>query len=238
MGKIQNLPPEERPREKALRYGIEKLSNAELLSIVISSGTRKASALEIANNLLSHFGGIANLKYLRLNELISLDGISHVKALKLLAIDEIRRRMEQNLPERAITLNGLARHFSSVYRNAAMEKAYLVLLNRKKELLFIREIFAGNENSLAFSIKEVVSYIVAYSAHSYYLIHNHPSGNPMPSSDDIVTTTSLEMVTLGMGCVLIDHLIFSGRKYYSMNQKQIFSLDEDEEKTSELGRFF
>ncbi len=225
MSKIRELPPEERPREKALRYGIEKLSNAELLALVISSGTRKESALEIANRLLVKIGGIANLKYLRLNELVSLDGISLAKALNVLAIYEIHRRMEQGLPDKAITTEDLARHFASVYQNAATEKAYLVLLNRKKELLFIREIFSGNENTLAFSIREVVSHIVGYSAHSYYLIHNHPSGNPVPSSNDIVTTTSLEMVTLGLNCMLIDHLIFAGRQYYSMNRKQIFSLD-------------
>lgn len=220
MAKIKDLPQNERPREKALLFGIEKLSNAELLALLISSGSKKMSSLEIANNLLVKTSGIENLKYLTLDELLEIEGINKAKALNILSIFEIAKRSYVEVKRKKIDINYLFEYFKSIYQNEKQEKSFLVLLNNKDELLFIKELFVGNENSLAFSSRVIISYIVKYDAKKYYLIHNHPSGNPQPSKNDILTTNTLELITLGISCSLVDHLIFGTDSCYSIIQKK------------------
>ena len=125
MAKIKDLPQNERPREKALLFGIEKLSNAELLALLISSGSKKMSSLEIANNLLVKTSGIENLKYLTLDELLEIEGINKAKALNILSIFEIAKRSYVEVKRKKIDINYLFEYFKSIYQNEKQEKSFL-----------------------------------------------------------------------------------------------------------------
>lgn len=226
MVKIKDLPLLERPREKAQLYGIETLTNSELLALIIANGTKKESALDIANHLLVELGGIENLKYANIKDLSSISGINDVKALHLLAIIELEKRINKTNKKVKVNEDFIVNYFHNVFKNQNQEKAYILLINGKNELLFIKEIFSGNENTIAFSSQIVISQIVKYNAKGYYLIHNHPSGNPTPSENDILSTNSIEFVTYGLSCKLIDHLIFGDQCYYSMNKKSSFTIEQ------------
>lgn len=222
MAKIKDLPLNERPREKALLKGINSLSNSELLSIIIANGTKNQSALEVSNNILSKVGGIENLYFLNLNDLLSIKGISKVKALSILASLELSKRASTNVKRINITLEYIVNYFHKLFEKEKQEKGYIILLDKNSNLLFIRELFSGNEYSLSFSTKLVISFIVQYDAKKYYLIHNHPSGSPNPSKDDLITTSSIELITMGMSCHLVDHLIFGEKSYYSIAKHKEF----------------
>jgi DNA repair protein RadC len=224
MVKIKELPAYERPREKALINGVESLSDLELLTLIISNGTRNNSALEIAISLLSEYNGIINFNRLTLDDLIKIRGINKIKAIKLLSVIEFSKRSQKIKPLEIINDDLLISYFSNLYKNMNQEKAYIVLTNKKKELLFIKEIFSGSEDCLVFSSKIVLSYLIKYNANYFYLIHNHPSGNPNPSEDDISTTNSLELITLSINSYLIDHLIIGNQSYYSFKRKEIIPL--------------
>lgn len=223
MAKIKELPLNERPREKALLYGINSLSNAELLALILKNGYKDISVIELANNLLIKANGIENLSSISYKELISIKGISDVKALDILSIFELFKRISTPLKRIKIDVNYLKNYFSNLYQNEKQEKAFIVLLDNKNQLIFIKDLFKGNEHSLSFSPKLIVSFIVQYDAKKYYLIHNHPSGIPTPSQDDLISTSSIELITLSMSCTLVDHLIFGDSSFYSINQKQEFA---------------
>lgn len=223
MAKITELPVEERPREKALLYGIDSLSNSELLSIILSYGVKNYPVMEVSNSLLSYFGGIENLQYATLSDLLLIKGINKAKALILLASFELNKRSNVFVNRKKVDLGYLVNFFKEFYRKEKQEKGFIVLLNSNDKLLFIKELFSGNENSLSFSAKKVISSIIQYDAKKYYLIHNHPSGNPNPSEDDRMTTSSIELITFGLSCQLVDHIIFGNESYYLINKNKKFN---------------
>ena len=164
MVKIKELPVNERPREKALIHGVEALTSVELLALIISNGTKNNSAIEIAFSLLSEFNGLENLRKVSLNELTKINGISKIKAIKLLSMVEFSKRINKSKPLEVINEKTLVSYFRKVFANTCQEKAYIVLTNKRRELLFIKEIFSGSENCLAFSSKIVLSYLLKYNA--------------------------------------------------------------------------
>ena len=224
MVKIKELPVNERPREKALIHGVEALTSVELLALIISNGTKNNSAIEIAFSLLSEFNGLENLRKVSLNELTKINGISKIKAIKLLSMVEFSKRINKSKPLEVINEKTLVSYFRKVFANTCQEKAYIVLTNKRRELLFIKEIFSGSENCLAFSSKIVLSYLLKYNADYFYLFHNHPNGNPNPSENDIATTQSLDFVCLTIRAILLDHIIIGKDEYYSFAKKEIIPL--------------
>ena len=159
MAKIKELPISERPREKALLFGIESLTNIELIAILISSGTKNNSAIEIASNLISKVNGIHNFKNLTFNELISVNGINKIKALYLLSIIELIKRTELKLERVKVNENYLVNYFFYKYKNEQQESSYLVLLDKNNNLIYLNSLFKGSESSLAISSKIILSYI-------------------------------------------------------------------------------
>lgn len=219
MAKIKDLPKKERPREKALLYGIEKLSTAELFALILGNGTSKISVLEVANNLLVEMGGIKNIKYLTFSELVSVKGINTAKALKFLAIKEIIIRMNE-IGRHKLIHQELIEYYRVLFLNEIQEKAFVVLLTEHNIVIAIKEVGIGSEDTIAFSKKKVLKYIIQYDAKKFYLIHNHPSGNCTPSKSDITSTLTLEMMSLSVNCNLIDHYVFGKDGYYSINKKE------------------
>ena len=217
MSKIKDLPLNERPREKALTYGVETLSNSELLSILIGNGTKQKSAIDIASEILSTIEDISCFNLITYSSLTEIKGISKAKAILLLSLVELNKRINTSLRvNKEFNFNEIIHHFQCLYKDLKVEKAYIVLLDNHKRLISIKEVASGSEKSLALSQKKIIQYLIDFSATSYYLVHNHPSGSCVPSCSDKTTTSNVELVSMSLGFILEDHLIFGKNTYYSL----------------------
>lgn len=222
MSKIKELPLLERPREKLLRYGIDKLSDEELLAIIIRTGYKGKNAKEIAHDILSSCGGLANFPSLSYKSLLSFKGISETKAISLLVIIEIYKRnlllkAEASLP--LIDENYLVEKYSAYLRDMNQETVIVICLDRNKKIIHEETLFKGNEHSASTSIKEIIRVLLDYNSKSFYIIHNHPSGLASPSMDDILFTENLILKAKHFNIKLLDHLIIGNDNFYSFKAK-------------------
>lgn len=225
MGKIKDLSPYQRPREKALRNGIETLSNAELLAIIIQSGSKNKSALDISNDILSSLNGLENLKQKRVDELIKFYGISKITALKFRAFFELEKRIKEidfdNKQDEKINDEYIAKKYCNILNDQTQECLIIIALNKKRNLISEKILFKGNEDELIFSSKEIFRYLLNENASCFYMIHNHLSGSALPSSLDIYSTNRIKKDSGKIGLKLIDHLIISEREYYSFRLDKV-----------------
>ena len=225
MGKISELPKLERPREKALYYGIEKLSDYELLALLIGSGSKAHSAIDIAYAMLSDSRGLFNLVQKPTFDLLQYHGMGEKKAIKIEAAFEIARRF-QNLKNdgedkvensQAIFLK--YRH-KLLVSNSIQEKMFLVILDKSGRVKHEMNIYVGNENSIRCSSRQIIQQVILHSGSSFYIIHNHPSGILSPSEDDILFTMSVINECKRLDINMVDHLIICHKGYYSFLDQQ------------------
>ncbi len=217
MLKIKDIPLDERPREKAKRYGVEKLSNDELLSIIISSGSNKYSALELAHMILSDSGGLNGLISMSYNDLINYDGIKSVKAIKIASVIELVKRIKFYSSENEINIDEtfLYNKYSPILSFSNNENLILIMLNSRKKIIKESVLYSGLENNLYLDINVVMKTLAENNARYFYLIHNHPSGNLTPSDEDIITTKEIMKHAELFKSHLLDHLIISKKGCYS-----------------------
>lgn len=224
--KIKNIPKNERPREKAIRHGFDTLSDAEVLAIIISSGTKESSALDLANEVLSEFGGLYNTINQNYEEFLKFKGIKQSKATKLRAVFEIARRFnslrismkEEEIP---ITTEYLFRKYVNELASLDHEVFILIILNRRRKILFERTLFSGSDSEVVFSIRDILKTIISHNGRYFYVIHNHPSGNVVPSNRDVELTSSLMIAAEGVGVRLLDHIIIGKNSYYSFLESSV-----------------
>lgn len=227
MGKIKDIPKTDQPREKALFYGINNLSNAELLALIISCGTKNHSALEVGYELLSKFNGVSGIVRSSVNELKSVKGINKVKALKLKAAFILYERALEERIEGNLNIKGrdkIALYFKQKLNGIAQEKAYVVVVDKKQKVTCIRELFKGSQHKLIISPKMVIKEVLDKGS-SFYLIHNHPSNISDPSDEDRSTTSQIEMLAYPFGVNLVDHLIITKDSYYSLSDNRQYAYD-------------
>lgn len=216
---IKELPSEERPRERLARYGPRNVSNAELLAIVLRTGTRERSALGLAEYLLKEHGlrGIANAS---VEELTRIKGVGPVKAVQIAACVELGRRLEKEprhrravcSPEEAADL--LKPHL----RDAAKENFVALLLDSKNMVIREEAISVGSLDSSIVHPREVFKTAIAASAASVIVAHNHPSGDPTPSPEDRRVTARLVESGKLLGIDVVDHLIIGDGRWVSMRE--------------------
>ncbi len=223
--KIREMPALEMPREKLLRYGKESLSTAELLAILLRTGSRSKSAIDLAYELLSmDKRGLRHVAECAPEELASVRGVGTVKTCQILAAIELGKRIAA-LPQeknRAIRSSGdIADIFMEKLRYEKKEHFYCVMLNVKGEILEEREVSVGDLNSSQVHPREVFAGAVRRSAGSVVFVHNHPSGTPQPSQDDIDTTKRLCSGGQLLGIPVLDHIIIGDGKYVSMKAEGI-----------------
>ena len=229
MGKIQDLPTLDRPREKALRYGIEELSDAELLSILIGSGYRGENVTEVANKLLSTYNGLEGLSLMSVSEVSKNKGIKANKALLLAAVFEILKRLNVKRIENAVvdTIDSdyLFQKYSPQLENVNQEVVILVLVNKRRNIIRESTLYKGTENDVIFSYKEMWRELFIHNAYGFYLIHNHPNNLANPSKKDIIFTGEIVRESKKIRIPLIDHLIIGVDGYYSFekNKKIVIS---------------
>ncbi|HHX14019.1 MAG TPA: DNA repair protein RadC [Clostridiales bacterium] len=222
---IRDLPTIERPREKLFRYGAAALSNSELLAILIGSGTRRQSALTLANRVLTlGSGGLGDLADLSPEELIKLPGLGPAKACQVLAAVELGRRMavtpRQDRPEIADP-NDVAGLFMEKMRYLKKEHFTVLFLSTKNEIICAEEISVGNLNSSIVHPREVFRGAVKRGAAAVILVHNHPSGHPQPSQNDIDVTRRLVEAGDLMGIPVLDHLIIGDGVFISLKEQNL-----------------
>lgn len=218
--RIKELAENLRPREKALLGGIDSLSDEELLALLIGKGVKGANALDIASSLLRSYSGLSPLFSSDVSSLSSFSGISKIKALELLAVGELSKRMSK---EKLFLLDDIsAEKIHDSYRfslgNENKERLFLLCYDRRKSYRGEREIASGGEDSLLFSSKLILRELLRAEASSFILLHNHPSGNPLPSSGEVGDTLILKKEGERFSLRMIDHIIIAKDLYFSFRE--------------------
>ena len=221
--KIKDIPVENRPRERLIQYGVENLSNEELLSIILKTGSKNKSVKELANEVLKLSDGIDNIKNISFEQLLKIDGIGITKATSLISVIELGKR---------IYLNGRnIKHLSfrnayEIYENTKylfldqkQECFYCFYLNNKNVVIERKLLFMGTINRSVVHPREIFKYAYLTSASSIVCVHNHPSGDVTPSREDIRLTNALVELGSLNSIPLVDHIIVSNDNYYSFYEE-------------------
>jgi len=223
---IKDIPINERPRERLLLYGRDNLSNEDLLSIILKSGTKKYSVKVLSNILLKEIGDISKLKDISYNKLVKIEGIGKVKAIELLAALELGKRVYYLKPKESIKLNNSTKiyeYFKDLFINEKQENFYAIYLDVKSKLISYKLLFKGTVNSSCVHPREVFKFAFSESAYSIIVIHNHPSGEVTPSVPDKEITNILMQIGKMVAIPVVDHIIFGNNSYFSfyesMNKK-------------------
>lgn len=212
--KMKELPISERPYEKLEMYGERSLSNAELIAIIIKSGTRNESSVSIAQKILTlEKNGENNLRFLQnisIEEFMSIKGIGKVKALQLKAICELTKRMSKPIDTSQVQINSpkdVADLLTDEMRFEKREIVKAIILNSKNTIVKIVDVCYGGTNSAVLKPKDVLQEAIKLGAPKIILVHNHPSGDPTPSKSDFEFTERLVQASKIMGIELLDHIV-------------------------------
>lgn len=222
--KIKELPETERPYEKLELYGEKTLSNAELLAIIIKSGTKEETSVQIAQKILNlnydpQMGDLNFLKDVTLEELMQIKGIGKVKAIQLKAVCELAIRMSKPSNYRKVQVKStedLANLVMEELRFEKREYVKLFLLNNKNEILKNINVAIGGTNFANVNMKEIIGEALKIKAPKMILVHNHPTGDPTPSSLDITFTDKLYNAAKMFDIELIDHIVIGDMKFKSV----------------------
>ena len=222
---IRDLPPEDRPREKLRKLGAGNLTDAELIAIILRTGTKGKSVLAISQELVRKHLNIAGLVTLPLSELQKVDGIGEDKAISLLAAFEIGRRTQSqskwSLDKKITAPKDIAEFFIPILRDELKEKFIVVCLNSANKVTRFETISIGSLNSSVVHPREIFKFAIENSSASIILIHNHPSGNLEPSQEDISITKKLVDAGTILNISVLDHLIIAGNSFTSMVERRL-----------------
>lgn len=216
---IKDLPTEEKPRERLLKLGVDNISNEELISIILKSGTKDYSVKHLSEQVLSLFKNINEMKNIELNKLIEIKGIGKVKALELIAALELGRRVYYegylNKKINVKSSKDIYRYFKYLIRDNTQEKFYSIYLDIKKNVIGIKLLFVGTVNTSTVHPREVFKNAYLLSASFIICIHNHPSGDSSPSKLDEDITKELTDIGNIQKIPILDHIIIGDNEYYS-----------------------
>ncbi|MCH8156498.1 MAG: DNA repair protein RadC [Nitrospinae bacterium] len=221
---IRHWPEGERPRERLVKFGADKLSDAQLLGILIGSGDRssKKNALDLSRDILKMFGNFQQIDQASVTELCAIKGIGLAKAAQIKAALEVGKRMSAQGSGNKTKMQS-ARDFVDLYapfmRHLKKEIVKVVLLDPKLQVIRDMTISEGSLNSSIVHPREVMIPAIKDSAASFVLIHNHPSGDPSPSQQDIEITHRLRKTGEIVGIKLVDHIIIAGKDFYSFAEE-------------------
>ena len=221
MGIIKSLPILDRPREKAIRYGLDNLSDIELLAVLIGNGYKGENVIELSTHLISKYAGLENLSNIQFSELKKNKGIKNTKALILAAVFEMHRRLSIKKLEAIdsiIDAEYLYNKYLPLIGESGQEQMVVVVLSRNKRIIHESILFKGDEKSIYYSFDKIADLVRSYGGKYYYLIHNHPSGDFDPSQQDKIGTQYLLMKSKKAGITLLDHIIISENGYYSFQK--------------------
>ena len=222
--RLSEIPKEERPYEKCRAFGAASLSDSELLAVLLRTGTRDKDALSLARSLKEVSKarpGLMGLFYCNYQELMRLRGIGPVKAAQFLCIAELSKRVARSQTSRTINFNDpetIAEYFMEDLRHKSVEELRALLLDSKNRLIHEQLISVGTVNMAPSSPREIYIHALSRGAVNIILIHNHPSGDPSPSVDDLSSTRRVKEAGELIGVSLLDHVIIGDNRYVSLRE--------------------
>lgn len=219
---VKDLTSDEQPREKLQTNGPGHLSDAELLAILLRTGSNKMNVIETSRFLLDHFGGLRTMAKKSWQELQVISGVAAVKAVTLEAVFEIARRLQVAGLEEKIYMKSpddVAAYFSPKLRDLRKETFIVAFLNAAKVMMGYKQISFGGVTATIVDPAEVMRQAIMNDAHSIVVLHNHPSGNASASQSDIRLTKRLSEAGKIMGVTLEDHIIIAGYEHVSLREK-------------------
>ncbi len=222
--KITDLPINERPTERLLRYGATGLSNSELLAIILRTGMKNENIVSLSSRLLTESGGLNGLLSLAPEEIMSLKGIGKAKASQIIAICELSKRFrayKSGEEHKIHQPKDVANLFMEEMKNFKEEHLRIVMLNTKNVVIAVKDASIGSLNSSIVHPREIFAEAIKKSSASIVVCHNHPSGDPTPSSEDIQVTQRLKECGKILGIDLLDHIIIGNGIYVSLKEKCI-----------------
>lgn len=218
---IQNLPVEDRPRERFLRYGAEAMAISELIAIILGSGMKGIPILQLSQSILAHFGSIDKLAGATIEELCQIKGLGHAKALQLKAAFSLSARLSKQANTIKYRIENPLHAYNLVKEELQNEsrELFMVILQDAKGCAIIHQVISiGTLTNVLVHPREVFYPAIRHHAASIILIHNHPSGDPTPSKQDYDLTETLIEVGKVMGIPVNDHLITGANSFLSLRQ--------------------
>lgn len=220
---IKELPIKERPRERFIKYGASSLQTFELIAIILRTGSKEESVLELAKKVNYMYNSLKDLSKTSISELKSIKGIGDSKAIELLSAFELGRRINNetfNNQVKLISPESIFLYLKSELEMKTQEHFLALYLNTKGELIKKETLFIGSLNSSLIHPREIFKHAVLNSAAAIIISHNHPSGDPTPSIQDIEITKIIHKNSLMMDIELLDHIIIGKDRYYSFKEKR------------------
>ena len=217
--KIKEIPKLDRPRERLIRKGSNSLSDAEVLAILLKTGTNNISAMDLAKEIIKRAGGLENLNNITYHELLKIKGIGEAKACLVLALIEFSKRINQKqreiIGERFINPEIVFLYYQNL-KNLAQEHFYCLYLDNKKKIIKEKLLFVGTLNYSMVHPRDIFKEAFLLDAVSIICVHNHPSGDPTPSQSDYRATDRIYECTQMLGIELLDHIIIGDGIYESV----------------------
>lgn len=224
--RIGDLPQHTRPRERLLSDGASALADRELLAIVLRTGTARSSALGLADEVLAKFGDLRRLAQASAEELIQLEGIGPAKAAQILAAMELGRRAQNTGFKPGVKISSPQDVSRLLGEMADYDREHfrILLLNSKNRVMSVQTVSIGSLASAIVHPRELFKEAIRRSAAALILVHNHPSGDPAPSREDISLTTRLVNAGKLLGIEILDHIIIGRNSYCSLREQGYFPL--------------
>ena len=216
--KMKELPKSERPYEKLKMYGAQKLSNSELLAIIIKSGTKEENSVDIANRILLLTEKLEDIQYLSIQDLTKIKGIGEVKAIMIKAVLELTKRLQTNnsMEVQIKTARDVSDLLNNEYKFEKQEVVKTIILNNNNMVLKIVDVVRGEANFANVTTKQILAEAIKMQAPKIIVVHNHPSGKTIPSNSDIKITKILKQSCEIFGIELLDHVIIGNNSYKSI----------------------
>lgn len=218
---IREIPVDERPRERMMQYGASSLSNAELLAILLRTGTASQSAVHIAERVLSQTAGLKGLTDSTIETLVQVKGVGPAKAVQILAGVELGRRISRLIPDERLSVRSpqdAAEFMMDELQHLTQEHFVCLFLNTKNEVIGKETIFVGSLNASIVHPREIFRKAIQRASAAIICLHNHPSGDPTPSAEDRHVTSRLKEAGRIVGIEVLDHIIIGEQRFYSMKE--------------------
>lgn len=224
---LKEMTNMEKPREKLFHFGPKSLTNHELLAILLRTGTKNKSVIDISIEILEQLNSINDLQSITISELLKFKGIGRTKAIELLATIELGKRINNYQKEKKFikSTNDAYYYLKDKLSYLDQEHFMAIFINNNNEIITDKIISIGTTTTTIANPKDVIKWALKYSAYAIIVAHNHPSGNVKPSSQDVKLTMELKKACEIIDIILIDHIIVGRNNYFSFKDKRI--IDEE-----------
>lgn len=226
---IKDLSNDDKPRERLLLKGPEALSDSELLALIIGSGGKNASAIEVSSQLIKQFGSLKGVLEANLRQLVNKRHIGIAKAVAIKAVAEIAKKayLSRDIPKITVsTPHDAFNYIKKELFGKTQERLYLINLDTRKKVVSKELISLGSINETLIPVREILQKALLSNAVNIILVHNHPSNDPTPSKEDILVTEKLAKACKVVGISLLDHIITADNDYVSLKSLDIFQSDK------------